>query len=291
MDQYSKLLEQILANALNQKIKVLGVEMQSGGCINTSVRAETNASSFFVKWNEAQFLDMFEKEALGLNELRKAESLVIPKVLATGQLQGVAYMVQEFLEKAPETEKYSKALGEGLAELHQIKAKSFGVGHNNYIGRLAQQNDSRETWLKFFVEQRLNVQFELAMRNGFVDGSFAGEFERFCERLPDIMPQSKASLLHGDLWSGNAMATNQGASIFDPAVYYGAREMDLAMTELFGGFDSAFYDAYNANYPLGTSYKELVDVYNLYPLMVHVNLFGPNSGYLSSVKRIITRFL
>ncbi|MHA7101957.1 fructosamine kinase family protein [Roseivirga pacifica] len=291
MNQYSELLEQILTNALNQQIKVLGVEAQSGGCINTSIKAITNAGDFFVKWNEAQFLDMFEKEALGLNELRRAENLVIPKVLATGELEGKAYMVQEFLEKALETRKYSKALAEGLAELHQIKARSFGIDHDNYIGRLVQQNDRKGTWLEFFVEQRLNVQFKLAIQNGFVEGSFADEFERFCERLPDIMPQSEASLLHGDLWCGNAMATSQGASIFDPAVYYGAREMDLAMTELFGGFDSAFYYVYNANYQLANSYKELVDVYNLYPLMVHVNLFGPNSGYLASVKSIIQRFI
>lgn len=200
-------------------------------------------------------------------------------------------MVQEFLERDSEPPAAQHKLGEQLAKLHQIKAQQHGFNEANFIGRLHQNNEPKDSWLAFFVENRLNVQLGLAIYNQEVEERFAEEMKSFFELLPNVLPERPASLLHGDLWSGNVMFTKQGPAIFDPAVYYGAREMDIAMTRLFGGFDHAFYEAYQANYPLSSDFEELVDVYNLYPLMVHVNLFGAHAGYLSKVKQIIKRYL
>lgn len=291
MEDYNFLIERILFQALGIEPAVQSVDMQTGGCINMSVKATTDQGGFFVKWNELDFEDMFEKEARGLEELRTANTIRVPQVLAVGNIEEKAFMVQEFLEKTPLEASSSKQLGEQLAQMHRLAHEFHGFHEPNYIGKLQQKNESSESWVDFFISNRLNVQLGLAIYNKEVDEPFVGDMKSFLNKLPEIMPDSKASLLHGDLWNGNVMNTQNGPAIFDPAVYYGAREMDIAMTRLFGGFDNVFYDAYQANYPLGNHFEDLIDIYNLYPLMVHVNIFGANSGYLGMVKRVIKRYL
>jgi len=291
MEDFNLLCERILFHVLGKDLKVTQVDMQSGGCINMSVRAQTEQGDFFIKWNELEFQDMFEKEALGLESLAQVEALVIPKVIGTGNIEAKAFIVQEFLDKVTPTTADHQLLGEGLAQLHYLQVDRYGFDMENYIGRLRQKNDRESSWITFFKRHRLEVQLGLAIYNGEVDEKFVQDMKAFLNKLDTILPESPPSLLHGDLWNGNVFFTAQGPALFDPAPYYGAREMDIAMTKLFGGFDESFYDAYHASYPLDPNFEELVDVYNLYPLMVHVNLFGANSGYLGMVKRIIQRYI
>lgn len=292
MEDYSHLLSRMLFQVTGQELSVTNVLMQSGGCINMSVKAVTDQGDFFVKWNELEYADMFEKEARGLRLLGKTDTVKVPEVLGYGQVEEKAFLVLEFLEKGRGYAEYWEDLGEGLAALHLHQQPEYGLDHANYIGKLHQDNGKEASWLTFFKEHRLNHQLGLAIYNGFVDEGFVRDMKTFFTKLPNLLPDSPASLLHGDLWNGNIMSVSTGrAAFFDPAVYYGAREMDLAMTRLFGGFDQRFYEAYHAVYPIPGSFEALVDVYNLYPLMVHVNLFGPNSGYSGSVRRIISRYL
>lgn len=291
MEDYHFLLERILFQTTGKELNVQHLEMQSGGCINMSVKAVTDQGHYFVKWNELSFEDMFKKEAKGLQVLRETGAISVPEVLGIGQVEEKAFMVQEFLERAVGTLEDHQQLGERMARLHQVKATQHGFEEANFIGKLYQKNESHENWVTFFIENRLNVQLGLAIYNQEVNTSFVEEMKAFFQKLPELIPDSSPSLLHGDLWNGNVMFTKKGPAIFDPAVYFGAREMDIAMTKLFGGFDQAFYEAYEDNYPLSSDFEELVDVYNLYPLMVHVNLFGAHAGYLNKVKQIINRYL
>jgi len=163
------------------------------------------------------------------------------------------------------------------------------LDHNNYIGSLHQSNQKHDKWVSFFIEERLNPQLKLAYDSGKINSSILEKFEVMFLVLEEIFPVEKPSLLHGDLWSGNLMTDNFGnPCLIDPAVYFGFREMDLAMTTLFGGFDSEFYESYQRINHLETGWQERFDICNLYPLLVHVNLFG--EGYLSSVKNILKRF-
>ena len=291
MLDYRDFLERVLFQSLGDRLNVEGIHMQSGGDINMAVCAQTDHGNFFIKWNEDQYEDMFGREARGLQLLKDSHSLKIPEVLGFGKMDQHAYLILEFLEPRKEDEKYWTKLGEGLAQLHHTHSENFGLDHDNYIGRLHQKNDFKNCWLGFYIEHRLNAQLGLAIYDQDIDQAFVKDFKRFLTKLPSILPESQASLIHGDLWSGNAMSSTLGPAIYDPAVYYGAREMDLAMTHLFGGFDQRFYEAYNSNYPLTDDFDSLVEVYNLYPLMVHVNLFGIHSGYLGSIWRTIKRYI
>ncbi|NVK84553.1 MAG: fructosamine kinase family protein [Cytophagia bacterium] len=291
LENYSDMLSRMLFQVLGDELRVEAIQMQSGGDINMAVCAQTNHGDFFIKWNEGQYEEMFETEAKGLSLLKQAALLRIPEVFGTGRVDDKSFLVLEFLERNREGEKHWAKLGEGLAQLHQIKENQHGLSYNNYIGRLHQKNDFKSDWITFFSECRLNAQLGLAIYNQTVPKDFVRDFKRFLTKLPQIMPNSEASLLHGDLWSGNAMSSTRGPAIYDPAVYFGAREMDIAMTQLFGGFDQRFYEAYDANYPLLDDFDALVEIYNLYPLMVHVNLFGANAGYLGSVWRTVKRYI
>lgn len=290
-EDYPELFTRMLFHMLGEELNVQDFHIQSGGDINMAVSVLTNKGKFFIKWNEGQYEEMFETEALGLQLLQQCDSLVIPEVFGFGKVDDKAFLVLEFLESGFEDEAYWGKLGEGLSQLHQITASNYGLEHNNYIGRLNQRNTQTSSWVEFFSECRLNAQLGLAIYNEEVDKDFVRDFKRFLNKLPQILPESEVSLLHGDLWSGNVMSTLAGPSIFDPAAYFGAREMDLAMTQLFGGFNQRFYEAYDAHYPLPDDFDSLVEIYNLYPLMVHVNLFGANAGYLGTVWRTIKRYL
>ncbi|GHE67021.1 fructosamine kinase family protein [Roseivirga thermotolerans] len=290
-DYYTELLGSMLFQVLGDDLTIEGILMQSGGDINMAVCVQTAHGDFFVKWHEGGYEDMMEKEALGLKLLKKVPGLKVPEVFGHGRLNDISFLVLEFLERGREDEVYWTRLGEALAELHRVKGDSFGLDHDNYIGRLQQCNKPTQDWVSFFAEFRLNAQLGLAIYNQQVNQEFVRDFKQFLHKLPGLMPESEPSLLHGDLWSGNAFGSTKGPALFDPAVYYGAREMDLAMTRLFGGFNQRFYEAYDAIYPLPDDFDALVEIYNLYPLMVHVNLFGANSGYLGSVWRTIKRYI
>lgn len=260
-----------------------------GGCINTAWRLSDEYSSFFVKLNTAASLDMFAAEFEGLQALNAAAAIRIPIPLCCGISEDHAYLVTEYLPLEGGID-YAK-LGEQLAAMHGHYSDSFGWHRDNTIGTTPQANPTMPDWLQFWRRYRLGYQLRLAADNGY-----GGELQILGERLMAdfhhlfVGYRPPASLLHGDLWSGNAGALPDGEPvIFDPAVYYGDRETDLAMTELFGGFNPAFYSAYNSHSPLDPGYKVRKHFYNLYHILNHLNLFG--GGYRHQAEQTMRMLL
>ena len=259
----------------------LGVESAaaaSGGCIHDCYRVSIRGLTRFLKCNAAEYADAFAAEADGLAALRAA-GLRAPEAHAHGIAAGHAYLVLEYLDLTGR--KDFAALGRMLAAAHRKAGPRFGWPRDNYIGATAQANGWCDDWNEFWMQRRLLPQLELARRNGF-------HIE--VPNIPLLQEHRPApSLLHGDLWSGNAGFTPAGPVVFDPAVYYGDREADLAMTELFGGFPPEFYRAYHETCPLDAGYQRRKHLYNLYHLLNHLNLFG--SGYLPQVQATLRLLL
>jgi len=233
---------------------------------------------------------MFVAEARGLTLLQSAAAVAVPAVIGTGETDDPAWIVLEWVEAGRRVKDFFTAFGSGLAALHAHAQPRFGLEQDNYIGTLPQQNRQEDDGVAFFIDHRLAPQLDAALRAGRLDARAGVLFEELFARLPDLLPAEPPALLHGDLWSGNFMTGAEGyAVLIDPAVYYGFREADVAMTLLFGGFDEAFYDAYHAVRPLVPGWRDRMDVYNLYPLLVHVNLFG--GGYAGQVMQILRRYV
>ncbi len=267
------------------------VRSVGGGCINDAQRVHTDSGVFFVKSNSAgRHPGMFDAEARGLTLLRSAGALAVPAVIGTGETEDTAWIVLEWIETGRRAKDFFMAFGSGLAALHAHTQPRFGLDHDNYIGSLPQPNRQDDDGVAFFIDRRLAPQLDTALHAGRIDTRAGSLFEKLFARLPDLLPRESPALLHGDLWSGNFMTGPDGrAVLIDPAVYYGLREADLAMTLLFGGFDAAFYAAYHAVHPLAPGWRDRMDAYNLYPLLVHVNLFG--GGYAGQVMQILRRYV
>jgi protein-ribulosamine 3-kinase len=282
--------ETIIGRTLSCPVKVTRYSPIGGGCIHQAVKVETSGHGpFFVKSNDAGDADMFEKEYLGLFKLRAAGTLYVPEPLGYGQDDHRSYIITEFIESGRRKPDFWEKFGNGLADLHRQHADRYGFEHDNYIGRLPQRNDYSGNWIDFFIGMRLEVQLKMAVDMHRVDQAFSRRFGDFMTLLPDMLPEEPPSLLHGDLWSGNFMTGSGGyAVMIDPAVYYGNREIELSFTRMFGGFDDTFYHFYHRAYPLAPGFEERVDIYNLYPTLVHVNLFG--STYLGGLERVLRRF-
>ena len=272
------------------EVTISRVNPCSGGCINNSFHVDTPYGTFFLKYNRSsRFPGMFEKEAMGLEILEKAGQLRVPRVYGSAEVEDQTVLVLENIEEGSPGGNFWEDFGKGLARLHKTYGKRFGLNHDNYIGSLHQMNQQADNWIDFFVEQRLEAQLKLARDSGKAGPELGRFFQGLYPYLPDFFPEEPPSLLHGDLWSGNYMTANDGNPvIIDPAVYHGHRYMDLGMSKLFGGFDFHFYQAYHEEYPLEKGWEKSMDIANLYPLMVHVNLFG--GGYLGSVKSILRKF-
>lgn len=287
-------LPDTLQRTVEQKFSgVSKVSPCGGGSINQAARVDLNNSeSLFVKWNSAELYNMFVVEERGLQLLYDADSgLKIPKPLHHDKHEEakISYLILEYLPESRSTSETDAKLGEGLAALHQHTSETYGLDHDNYIGRLPQYNTPHENWIDFLINQRFAPQLKMAMDSGLLGRQDQKAFDALYARLPEILSDEPASLLHGDLWGGNQFATTTGEpAIFDPAVYFGNREIELAFTYLFGGFGRNFYQTYQSTWPLQPGFDERKDIYNLYPLLVHVNLFG--SVYAGQVKRIVSRF-
>jgi protein-ribulosamine 3-kinase len=260
-----------------------------GGCINRAMRINHGGQTYFVKLNDAAHADMFAAEARGLRELRDSRSLRVPEPLCYGADAQSAWLVLEDLALGGSGN--PAALGRGLATMHKVTQEHFGWVQDNTIGSTPQINTPEPDWLVFWREHRLRFQLDLAARHGH-GGRLRERGERLLSEFPRLFADYRpvASLLHGDLWSGNYAYTREGEPvIFDPAVYYGDREADLAMTELFGGFGREFYAAYREAWPLDEGYAVRKTLYNLYHVLNHLNLFG--GGYLSQAQGMIDRLL
>lgn len=251
-----------------------------GGDISAAWRIGVEGSEVFLKTGPAVAADMFAAEAEGLSELASANAVRVPEVLAMGTDADTAFLALEWLTLQRPRSSDERLLGEQLANLHRTSKNRFGWHRDNTIGLTPQRNSWCADWIEFFREYRLGFQLWLAAENGFT-GELQAEGARLIERLPVIFDgyEPESSLLHGDLWGGNWASTRGAPVIFDPAVYYGDREADLAMTRLFGGFGRAFYDAYESAWPLQHGSRKRNDLYQLYHVLNHLNLFG--SGYLS----------
>lgn len=279
-----------IGKVLDQPVELMISSAVGGGDINEAYRFETSAGIFLVKKNHAgRYPQMFEKEARGLALLASAKEIPVPFVVSHGEVGEMAFLVLKFIESAGRQPDFWDDFGQRLARLHKHTDTRFGLDHDNYIGSLYQSNRQHDRWTDFFREERLGRQVKMARDSGAIDRGTVSAFERFYQRLPEIFPEEPPALLHGDLWAGNFMENEFGhAVIIDPAVYYGHREMDLGMSRLFGGFADRFYGAYQEQYPLQPGWEKRLDYCNLYPLMVHVNLFG--GGYLQSVRLILGKF-
>jgi fructosamine-3-kinase len=283
-------IEQILTHKYHQPVHINNISSVSGGSINEAYEISTNTGKFFVKKNSASlYPGMFEKEAKGLQILLGKSTLKVLEVIASCQFENTAFLILEQIEIGTKRSDFWNQFARGLAELHKNRSDFFGLDHDNYIGSLYQSNAKHNDWIDFFREERLEKQVKLARNNERIGKAVVSSFENFYRKLPDIFPKEPPALIHGDLWGGNYMVGNHGEPvIIDPAVYYGHREMDLAMTQLFGGFDKDFYKAYHRFLPLENGWQRRMDYCNLYPLMVHLNLFG--GGYLNSVQSILRKF-
>lgn len=282
-------VEQSLSATLGSTVHLKVPSAVAGGSINQTFRLESNRGPFFVKVNGADGLDMFTAEAEGLEELQQSESLRVPSPLAWGVAGHQAFLALEYLELGGAGS--STALGEGLAAMHRVTADQFGWYRDNTIGSTEQKNQHETDWLVFFGEYRLRFQLDLAFAHG-AGARSRDQGYRLIECMADLMVghDPEPSLVHGDLWSGNYAFTRAGEpTIFDPAVYYGDREVDLAMTELFGGFSREFYAAYRHAWPVDAGYSTRKKLYNLYHVLNHFNLFG--GGYLSQAQRMIDSLL
>jgi protein-ribulosamine 3-kinase len=265
-----------------------------GGSINAAYRLEgIDDTRYFLKLNDARHLAMFVAEAHGLAAIAATNTLRVPHAIAHGDANGQCYLVLEYLDLSSRGD--AKLLGEQLAALHRCTGNHFGFSQDNFIGTTPQPNgwpnESNVDWLDFWREHRLGFQLRLAAQNGY-----GGQVQRLGEKLMDALPAFFAdytpqpSLLHGDLWSGNHAYLQDGTpTIFDPATYYGDRECDLAMTELFGGYSGDFYTAYRAAYPLDAGYATRRDLYNLYHILNHANLFG--GGYARQAEQMMQKLL
>lgn len=281
-------LEAAVETATGQPFRVRDSRSMGGGCINRAILVSDGKRSFFVKLNTASLLSMFEAEASGLDELLSADAIRVPVAVCTGTSDGNAWLVMEYIPMRGPAD--ARLAGEQLALMHRKQADAFGWRLDNTIGSTPQPNDWMEEWIAFLREQRLGFQLELAARNGY-GGRLQSEGEKLLASLDQLIDHAPVpSLLHGDLWGGNIGYDDGGNPvIFDPAVYYGDREADLAMTELFGGFGRAFYDAYNDAWPLDRGYAVRKTLYNLYHILNHLNLFG--GGYAGQAQGMIDRLL
>jgi protein-ribulosamine 3-kinase len=280
-----------LAGSLGRQVSPEPTGEVHGGCINTCWRWETEAGPVFVKQAAAGSLPMLEAERDGLLELRQAEAVRVPAPLAIGTSDEVAFLALEWIDFGLPSPAIEARFGEQLASLHRHRAARYGFGRDNTIGSTPQPNGWCDDWVRFFRERRLAFQFDLAADNGY-----AGRLQDRGRRLLEVMDvffsayRPAPSLLHGDLWGGNWGVDTAGRPvIYDPAAYYGDREADIAMTRLFGEFGARFYAAYVATWPLDAAAGTRRDLYNLYHVLNHLNLFG--GGYRSQAEGMIDKLL
>ncbi len=260
-----------------------------GGDINMAYEVKLDGGDrVFVKTHPSAPATMFPAEARGLAWLAEAGALRVPKVLAVTppDAKGPRFLVLEYLEPGPRTRNFDEALGRGLAMLHRFGTPHFGLDHDNFIGSLPQKNDRQGSWPAFYREERLLPLLGRATDRGLT-GALVRDFDRLFERLENLVgPTEQPSRLHGDLWGGNLHGDERGEPVLiDPAVYGGHREVDLAMMRLFGGFGARVFEAYGEAWPLSPGHERRIPLYQLYPLLVHVNLFG--GSYVSQLARAL----
>lgn len=269
-------------------VKINTIDSILGGDISHAHLLETETERFFCKVNEDAFAyEMFLAEKAGLEEISKTKTIDTPKVLLCEKLEKIAFLVIEYIEPKRATPKDMYLFGHQLAAMHKnLSVEQFGWETDNFIGSLPQYNDKYSDWVNFYIQERLLPQLKMASDTDKLSSTEIPSETQLLKTCEALFPKIKPSLLHGDLWSGNYLISENGTPyLIDPAVYYGHHEVDIAMTRLFGGFDSSFYDAYTEHFPKAGGENERNDIYQLYYLLAHLNLFG--SSYKPSVSKIL----
>ena len=289
----------ILNNPIKKKIedflnsRIIDSRPVGGGCISNAQKIKSqNGDVYFLKTNSFADNDMFIKEAHGIQELQKANAIKVPTVLSYDN----DFLLIDFIISGKKQRDFSEEFGRKFALLHKFNNETYGFYENNFIGSNPQPNiardDEKNDWTKFYFNNRILYQLQLAEKIGNSTNELRNGISALENEIDKIVTDNleKPSLLHGDLWSGNYMIGENGyACLIDPAVYYGNREADLAMTKLFGGFDARFYESYNETYPLPDGYEYRENIYKLYHVLNHLNLFG--GGYYSQAISMIRSYL
>ena len=280
-------LEGRFTEFFGRETRILKAREVTGGDVNLCKMLETTAGRFFLKSNAGLFgLDLFEKEARGLVTLANAGAMRVPRPLFDGRFHQQVYLVIEWLEKGTADPTFWRDFGTSLSTLHRQTRPAFGLEYDNYIARLHQSNRSHARWCVFYAQERIGPLVRNAFERGLLSRRELDMAESLCARLDGLMPEEPPSLLHGDLWNGNFMSTSDGRpAVFDPSVYFGHREMDIAMTLVFGGFDVSFYSAYDEAHPLAPGWRERTGLFQLYPMLVHLLHFG--GPYRARVNEIL----
>ena len=289
-DELKKSVEYTLTSQFEKQVEISEIRSIGGGCINEAYCLKTTIGKYFIKYNSASaYPGMFEKEAAGLKILCDTDTIATPEVIGTIETGKFSYLLLQQIEPGIPGRNFWNDFGTKLADLHRNTSASFGLDHDNYIGSLVQENNPHPDFFSFFISQRIEPQLKEARNKGAFSQSETRYFDSLFNSLHNIIPVEKPALIHGDLWSGNYMVSANGSPcLIDPAVYFGHREADIAMTKLFGGFQPEFYHAYNASWPMEKNWEKRMDIFNLYPLLVHVNLFG--GSYARQVLQIIRQF-
>jgi protein-ribulosamine 3-kinase len=291
IDEIANELKAQLSAILQKEIRRFQTKTLSGGSINAVFQLIINDNEYYCcKVNSALLHpDMFQTESAGLSLLATTGIVRVPQIILCTRIKDYQVLVMDWIQPASRTKIFWQNFGKQLSLLHLRKAGLFGLDHDNYMGALPQSNKQAAGWPDFFFHQRIQPQVKLALDRNLITLKQAALFEKLSSLLPGLFPDAEPCLLHGDLWSGNFLCdSDQNPVLIDPAVYFGHPAIDLAMTTLFGGFDQVFYDTYNYYNPLPANHLEQWDCCNLYPLLIHLNLFG--RSYLSDILSIVGRY-
>ncbi len=263
----------------------------SGGSINQVFKVESSDGLFVMKLNSsASYPKMFSVETNGLAMLKETKTISCAEVIGVCELESHQVLILEYIPPAEKKNKFFENFGVRLAHLHQHSAPYFGLDHDNYIGRLPQKNNKENSVTDFFINQRLLPQLDLAMAHQTITTELRNKFDALFLKMDSLLPNEPPSLIHGDLWNGNFVVGEEGnVVLIDPAISYFSREADLAMSKLFGGFDEIFYSTYHHTFPLQPQWEKRIPLWNLYPMLVHINLFG--GTYLNDVKASLKHFV
>ncbi|PWK78911.1 fructosamine-3-kinase [Mucilaginibacter oryzae] len=280
-------------NAVKRKLNVdiNAVHQVSGGDINEVYRLQASDRDYLIKINNRyKYPEMFKREAEGLAAIKATETIAVPDVFWGGETEDESFLLMEWINTVQPSKHSSTDLGIQLAQMHRCTAAMFGFDTDNYMGSLHQSNKRHHTWSKFFIEERLQPMVKIGFDKQELTKADVHLFDELYKKLPSLFDEELPSLIHGDLWGGNYMISVGGKPyLIDPAVSYGNREFDIAMTTLFGGFDNAFYLAYHEAFPLQAGWRQRLKLWNLYPLLVHVTLFG--GGYARQVRENLAGFI
>ncbi len=273
-------------------IQLAGARSISGGDINqAALLTAHDGKQYFIKYNRGAYAaEMLRTEALGLRALGAPGVIAVPRLVAQGNTpEGWAWLMLEYIAPGHRSRTFWENFGRSLAALHRYNAGQYGFDHDNFIGSLLQANPRYDAWSEFYAEARLCPQMRTAIERGLLNATDERRLNALCSRLPSICPGEPPALIHGDLWGGNFLCNERSMPVLiDPAACFAHREMDLAMSRLFGGFDPVFYESYQSAWPLVPGFEERMEVYQLYYLLVHVNLFG--GGYVSPARGILERW-